>query len=879
MRRLLIVTGVISGLLLVLAGAVMLLLPAERVGSFAAARAAAALDRDVEVRRFRVQFLPRPAVALQDVRIGGPRAASDTARFASAHRLELRPRILPLFRRQVIIDHIVIDRPEIYIEIAEDGTSNLPEFAGSDAGSAGGGDVDLDISRLRVKRGMLSFRDARDGTAVRLSGVEQRLAVEGTVEGGELTRIMLAGFIAVAGVDAELPGRLAWPLRGVALSIDHRADLDRVRDRLELDRLIVTVQELALTLSGSVSGVADPETRTLDLVAGTGSVDVARLLASLPRGWVESGGEALEGAAGRVSVDATARGRAGGGAVPDVTGTLRLEEVALARGRHGRIADGIAGDVAFSLDSVSTAGIAGRLLGEPLRAAFSIRDLADPTGRVTLSTALAMAEAQKLGFLPDGTDAGGRVVVDVSADGSLVAPEDARIDGTVTLSGITLRLDALEQPVVVRDGRIALRGRAIATRNLTATIGASEVALDFDAIEWLPYVLGDTMRTPTVTFAARSARFDADEIFGVDPDRHTYSDVFFARLSRRQLEGRSATEVARDMGLGLPQVPPIDMDGTIRAARLINGAVQFDDVEVTVAARARALDIRAASFRMMGGGVRMSGRLGVIAGGGGTPASQPLALDYTVDGVTAAQFLERYATFRDHIGGRMQLTGSIRMYLDEYLLPITESMMGDGTIAIADGELVNWPLLRVLGQRIGVAGFDTVAFRDWSGRYRVAGGTVFLDETAFQSSDLVVRAAGSFDVTGILDIGATVYMPQRWAARLPGAPTAFLANLVAEPDGRVPVGARISGTARDPVVRMDLSAASARGADAVREAARSEAREMADRLADELADRLPVPPRDSLATAADSLKQKVEDEVVNRLRRVLRPGARDSAPE
>ncbi|MGH7448907.1 MAG: AsmA-like C-terminal region-containing protein, partial [Longimicrobiales bacterium] len=380
---------------------------------------------------------------------------------------------------------------------------------------------------------------------------------------------------------------------------------------------------------------------------------------------------------------------------------------------------------------------------------------------------------------------------------------------------------------------------------------------------------GDTLRPPTITFDARSALFDADEIFGAKPASHTYGQLFFARLADRQLDGRTAAQAADEAGLGMPDVPPVTMDGRIRATRFVRGAVPLNDVDVTIAARAGEVDVRAASFRMMGGGVHMTGRLGLAAAGATGGATQPLALDYTISDVAAAQFLERFTDFRDHMTGDLLITGSTSMVLDEHLLPVRESVNGAGTLAVLEGEIANWPLLRRLGDRIGVAQFDTLTFRDWTGRYRITGPKVVLEESMLESGELGVRAAGSFDLGGTLDLGATLYLPQEWLARVPGAPAAFLASAAAGNDGRVPVGARFAGTARDPTVSIDMSEAGARIANAARVAAQEQAREAAAAAADQLAEQLP--PRDSLTAAADSMKKKVESEVVNRLRRIIRP--------
>lgn len=895
-RRILIASGAIGAVMLIsvllVLGAV-LMLPADRIGAFAAERAEAVLDRDVKVESFRIRLWPRPSVSLERVAVGGPRAqqiaaaalaAPDTMTaevvdavmtrqdsvtpFAAVRRIDLRPKLLPLLRRRVVVEEIVLDQPRLVVEIAADGTTNLPVLEAER--DAAGGDAELRINQLHVKDALIGYVDQASGTVVRLTGVDQRLRLDGSITAGELSRVALDGVLSIASVDANLPG-LAFPLRDLSLRIEHRLDLDRAADRLEIETLKLELQEVALDVAGSVQAVSDSTARTVTLSASTGSFDVARLIASLPPELLEIGdGVVLSAAGGRASVDVTASGRVGGGVLPDVNGLLRLDDIALARGSIGNIVTNLNGRLAFSLDSLASDDVIGTLLGKPLNLAFNIHDFAAPRGQVSVQAALALEQAQRLGLLAEGWRGKGNVTLDVTAAGALMEPADVRLSGRVALVGIELDVPSLERPLAVQDGRIELRGREAAATGLHARIGQSDIVLDIDAADWLPYALGDSTRAPTIAFDARSSLFDADEVFGPDDSPYTYNQLFIARLTDTPVDGLSAAEAAEAVGLGLPEMPPVRLDGRIRAARFVRAGTTFDDVDLTIAARDGELELRGASFSMMGGGVHLSGHLGPAAGRTREGVTQPLTLDYAVSDVTADDFLHRFTTFRDRVGGALLLAGSARMNLDRHLLPERESLGGEGTIGFIQGMLANWPLGRALGEQLGLGSLDTLSFSDWTGRYRVAGSAVVLEETLLEAGDLAVRAAGSFHLTGNLDIGATVYVPAHVASRLPGAPAAFAVNVASGADGRVPIGARISGTAARPSIRLDLSEAGALAANRAREAAQAEAKSLAERaIGEDLVERLP--PRDSLAAAADSLKQKVEGDVVNRLRRLVRP--------
>ena len=853
-RRVLIAAAIVIIPVLLLLIAV-LLMPAERIGNIVATRAETALKRDVSVGSIRIRIVPRPAVVLERVSIGG---ATPNSKLATARRIELHPKLLPLLRRRAVIDEIVLERPQMMVSIAADGTSNLPTLSKSENK---GSDAELRVREIRLQDATLIYRDARTNTAVRLTGVNETLELSGPLTGNK--PVNAAGQLSIDDIDANLPGQVAWPLRNVKLRVDHNLALDRTADRIDIEQLNVAVQEMELQLSGAMRGLKNPQQRSVDLRVATGNVDIEKLIASLPQALLKgTSSEALTGAAGFVKIDAKVSGPLAKGSQPRVAGIVKLADVALARGKHGKIVSNVTGDIRFSLDGISSKGIAGELLGEPLRVAFSVNDFSAPHGKVAIKTALALAEVEKLGFFPKGTSGTGHIAFDVNASGSLLEPADALLNGNVSLNGVQVQTAALKKPVIVQQARIALNGREAMAQQVRAKIGRSDVAIDFHAKEWLPYALGDSTRYPVVTFASQSNVFDVDEMFGVKEEKYRYSQLFFARLSNKTLDGKTAAQAAEEVGLGMPEVPPIQMDGKIRAAQFVRGGVRFDDVDVTIAARNGEMDVRGASFKLMGGDVQITGRLGLASN-----AAQALVLDYKANDLKAQQFIQRFTNFRDQISGTMLLGGSVQMSLDKQLLPVRESMNGAGTVAVLNGEIINWPLLKALGQKLGVSSFDTIAFKDWNGRYRIAGSKLIIEESEMDARQLSVRAAGSVDLDGTLDLGATLLLPQEHAARIPGASTAVLVKSASDSAGRVPVGAKIKGTARQPSIALDMSEAGKRSVQTARNAAEQEAKKAAASVADKIAQR--VLPKDS--TATDSTKSKVESLVGGGIKKLFKP--------
>ncbi|NIP81888.1 MAG: hypothetical protein GWM90_22795, partial [Gemmatimonadetes bacterium] len=74
--------------------------------------------------------------------------------------------------------------------------------------------------------------------------------------------------------------------------------------------------------------------------------------------------------------------------------------------------------------------------------------------------------------------------------------------------------------------------------------------------------------------------------------------------------------------------------------------------------------------------------------------------------------------------------------LDRFALPVRESVGAGGTIAISEGRIANWAVLRGVTERLGIAVFDTLGFRDWAAGFRIDGPRVNLDETALDGRRL-----------------------------------------------------------------------------------------------------------------------------------------------
>lgn len=843
-RRLLLFLLVPVLLVGAVAVAFRILLPAERIGAIVASHAEAALGREVTIERVTIRLIPAPAVSLERVAVAGRQP--DDPPLATVRRLRLQPRILPLFKRQVIIDAVTLDSPRLLAESDAERVSELP-ILDTATGERSLGDVTFLVRSLRIRDGRIAYRDRVSGRVIRLDGIEQELRIAGRMHAGELAALELDGELDAASLGAVLPEHLATPIQDVRLRVEHRALLDLAADSIAVERLSVRLQEVTLEGVATLHNVSDPERRAISMRLGAAAIQAEPLIKSVPRDLVERAGR-LPDVRGEAAFRILAEGPLRPDSLPRIDGTLTLQRFDVDYADVPGVLQGVGGVIAFSLDSVTTSGLRGQLLGHPFELDLSIHDLAAPVARAALHASVPVDRALRLAAAPDSLRAGGVLGVDLAVRAPILEPELAEVEGTLRLQGLSVTSPPLLETLAVETGALTFLGRDVRVDDLVLRAGASDVTLSANVRDWPALVFEDAGRTASADFDARSATLDLDAILGV-PDSALYSTLLFARLADDRIDGRPVAEIAAEAGLGLPPLPPIELDGRLRAWRFRRNGLELQDVDARLRGRGDRLELTDASFEFLGGGVKIAGQVGLprpapAAADDSTDEAgigYPTVLTYQLQDIGAAAFFDRFTPFKEHLSGSLLLAGTVQLVLDEHLLPFRESVVAEGSIAIRNGRIVNWPVLQELGERLGLAAtFDTLDFRDWAGEFHIAGPRISLGQTAIESGDLHVRAVGAFDFSGDLDLTATLGLSADLADRVSGTFASRLANAVKGEDGRVPIGVRVTGRALKPELEIDASEAAANAVDRARGEVESRARSLAESAARRAAERLGI---------------------------------------
>ncbi|MDR0787633.1 MAG: AsmA family protein [Gemmatimonadota bacterium] len=868
-RILLISAGAVVALVVLLTTILVFAFPAERVGALAADKASTALGREIGVGKVRLRLFPVLAVSLEKVTVGASSPDAD-APLASIARIDLRPRLRPLLSRELRIRSIIIDQPEIVIAVDSTAMPEEIEEPAPSGEAAFWDDATFEIELIRINNGSIEYRDAATAGMIALKELNEEIRLDGQLREGQLATLRLTGGLKIGSLTVDLPDRLGVPIRDAKVEIEHDALLDLAGESAQINRFALTLQELTLEGSGEVTAWSDSTARSVALKLSTGETALTPLLASLPpswRSWPAGAAATREWTAGAGSarLDVTVDGRLGAGEVPSVNGSLDLNGVALTRGGDPVVTD-LGGRLVFSDEAASTEGISGRLMGAPLELRFNLQDLAAPVGQASVATQLDLSRAAALELFPKGWTAGGIVALDLAVAGPVKAPAELAVDGSVTLTRIGVRAPEWPARLDISGGTLRFAGTDVVGSALAGSFGESDLRADFSASQWLPFAMGTPGVVPDITFAAESRVVNLDQISPYDPAQPTYPEVAFAHLAGGTVRGLSPSAMADSLGLSRPEIPAINARGRYSAGRFTMTGDTYENLEVQLALKDGRLEIPSGGMNLLGGKVGFAARLDPPAAPG---ASAPLQIQYTLDGIGAQQFFTRFTAFRDNISGGLRSSGSFTLALDDQLLPVITSVGGTGNLTVLSGRIINWSAVKAVGSQLGITLLDTLSFRDWDGHFAVTGPKIFLTETVMNAGELTVRAGGSFDIAGSLDLSGTVYLSPTIAAAARGR-LGTLATAAGGKDGRIPVGFRISGSSKNASASLDLSEAGARLADRAKEEAEAQLRSRATNVAEKIFG-TDLPAVASPTETIDSVRQRIESTVTDRLRGLLNP--------
>ncbi len=801
-RRLALAAGVLVTLLLaaLLLFAVLArsLLDPAAVADRLEPRLSSTLNRPVEIDGARLVLWPRPALRLSGIRVANRGVFEGTA-FATIDVVELRPRLLPLLRREVVIDRLFVRSPRVLLRVTEEGTTNfgdfVPETEPGDRRPTGDGLPGLELRRIELADGRAGLDDRQRGRIVRLNGVEATASLSRSATGA----IETVGRAAVDSASARLPGLLAAPLERRGIDFAWQGSAGPALDSLEIGDGRLRAGPLELRVAGTLARLKSP-VRRIDLTLAADGLSLADLAAETDPGtpgWRP---------AGSLGLDIRLRGEIGPDRRPEATGLATLRGASLGRPGATPLVDRLDADVRLETDRASVEA-RGRLGDGALSAegTVALDSLLPVDLRVRAETGLAALRAsiaERAG--PDrGTSLEGSASLDARLRGAAGDPAALRLDGDIALRDVEVSTSALAVPLRIAGATLRLDGRDVRWSGLEARLGESR--LRSRGLVRDPVGARAEGRRVDIDVELQSTGLDLGAALPAGRESDLgWGRLVSARLGDRRIDGRSPEEAAAAGGLRRPAPPPVRGEIRVRLDTLSWRGETVTDLTGAVRLGPERIDVPELRFAAWGGLATVGGSVRL-----GDRALEPFGFRIELDGVRAERWLARHTPLGGVIRGRLGLDLEMAGGLDTLLLPSAVTLAGAGAARLRDASVAANPFTEALSDFVGLAGLEETRIRSWVAPFRIEDGRLLLSDAVAVLGSAEADLSGAVGFGGALDLSMVLRPDSATALSLATTAAAALPATVRDALARgVPVelGLRVGGRLTRPDFSLDADA-------------------------------------------------------------------------
>ncbi len=826
-------------------GALALLFPPAKVRALVSTRLSAMLAREVRFADASLVLWPPVRLTVRRPALAEPGGFGNGAAL-QARSLHLDLDVMALLSRRVVVRRLVIDRPAIHLVVRPDGTTNFDGLMKPPAertpSVAGGSAMSLAIRELRMQDGRALVDDLK-ATRRTAFDVESRMSLEAEAGG---VRFATAGETVFSGVafgslDATRLADLNRSLDALEWRLAHDGKFDAKQKRLALAKLTLQLGRAQFALTGVID---DPGPRArLDLRARGAGVELGEVLDYL----AAADAKAVHGVkgGGRLDFDLHITGSPGPRLLSNIAGTLRIADGAFRYPGTPAGIEALSLTARFAPDSLSIGDLRAKVAGQPVRATLFATHFADPWVRFAVQGDLDLAAVAPL-VAPKDTKLGGRASVDVRGSGRAKDPGDLALTGSATLADVSVQSPALPNRIEAVRGDIRFTPARASVTGFSARAGKSSIALEA------------TVERPLALLAAPAAGAGTPSgtPAGPGPAKPPIAPAvvsFNAASSYLDLAEFLPTTP------GAPVLPNAIGEGRITIARLRNQKLDVQDVAARVRLEPGVLLVPEYSMRAYGGTALGNARFDMS-----DPARPSYAVKTQLDSLDADALLSAWTPVKGLLRGSLATTLDLS---GAGLTPddLKRTITAVGLALVTNGTLGPGPALEAVARYTRVPALKQLRFRDGRLPFRIERGRVVTDPVVLDGPHGEWRLTGSIGFDGALDYAVSATLPQEVVQHL-GATSALAAGALSDPQGRILLDLRVTGTATAPQVAWDggamrdrLAGKASQALEAQRAKLESEARAVAEARLFAAQDSVRAAVERARRAAADSLKRRAGD--------------------
>lgn len=794
----------------------------DRLKAIVIPRVEEVTQRSVSVADVSLSILPKLAIRMKDLAVSNPHGEKfEKEQFLRLDELILDVSIFPLLKNRLEVNEVVLTRPELYLEVNQEGVPNYAQSKTLTEQPLAAPEVDKEeprrrpftllLSDFRVIDGSVEYFNLPSDRRITLQGYNQTVRVS-TEEKGD--NVYIEGQSSVQGMNYG--SAKSFLLTGLPLITYQRLTYNMSRDVLIIDSVHIGVRDISLVLKGSVESV-----QTLpvaDLTLRSARAELAQLLSLAPKEVLKAA-EGLS-SSGKFQFAMTIKGEMSDSVLPEVKGTFTVTEGTV---RYAALPKAITDiNIVGGFEQPRSVqptpprkGIQqkpGRFDVEKLTATlgsstitgkFGVVNFDEPRMSASFNGSMNLAEVKEYYPLEQGTELTGLMNANLSLAGMAKDPMSVRAEGKLEFRGVTIKTPASERPLQNLSGAITFNNQVLESNQLAMTIGQSDMNMAFTMRNYLALVMGEAAASgkPSMLVTLRSRQFRTADLMS----------------DENQTKGtpRPPKEGAKDRGALLPD---IDVDANVSIEKLVTEKFEFSNARGSVRIRDGLITLQNFSLNAFDGTVVTRGTLDVR-----DMSRRPFNLDLDITGVEANALLPKFTSFGNNLFGKFSMSTSLKGDLNDTLGLDTRTLSGEGKVQVHQGRLTGYPLTIKLADYTGINELRQVDFQSWSNVYRIADGRIHIGELKIAAANTDFHINGSQGFDGTLDYRMLVRLPEALSGKLRiGGLGGELINFLKDKEGRLNLNLLVTGTAASPSFALDTREAEQAAKRALEQKARDE---------------------------------------------------------
>ncbi len=764
--------------------------PKEKVKEMALGKLSSSLNCKIDIDGVSVSFSGGIGLKLENLRIANTPGFKEKY-LLTAENLDVKVRFWPLLKKQIMIDRLVLNKPEITASKHKDGTVNY-EFKSADtlmppevreklpenAPKAAGALVTFD--NLTIHDGRIMYSDDSSNIILALDGVELSSSLNATKDLVYKSK----GDLKVESCDVSY-GAMVIPDFSLALDFDATADLNGGQAVVKMTD--VRLNDLNFNISLGI-----PNLKTMAFINTQIKSDVLPLsgcLALVPEN--EKSLVADFNIDGGISIDASIKYNGKAEKSLSYDGKATIKDLTLERKSEPgnlSIADG---SVAFETNKIGLEIKQGSFENNPLAGLITIENLDNPSIKANLKGTVDLTSLIKFISTEPKPKLSGKAEYELNISGPIEHKDKLAISGYIKISGVKYAADVLPEPIENFDADLTISPDRIDIRKFDVKFVSSDISLTGTLSNPFPYFIPGyegVARQPYLTFTARSNRFDVDKLF---PEAAPGA-------------GANLSQVPIDSLPPLP-IPAVDGKGTGQVDTLIYTQVEFTSISTDMTIKERILYADNVKGDVYTGKVTGQASVNLI------DLNNPVYNgQFDAKQIEADDFLARFTGFGGHLFGKMNVKGDFQASGLEPM-QIVNSLTMDGDAVFKEARLVGFDLFNKLAEQVNLKKMDEEKLRDFASTFHVADGRVEFDATKFVSKFGDWDVTGSVGFDGSLDYKGTILLTDDMTDQAMSKFGAVAGLLKDSKTGRIRLPLTLGGTYSNPKIGLNLAGSDAKG--------------------------------------------------------------------